>query len=106
MGRVERSAAARADLISHFVYLADAASEAIGDRFLDRALESFDLLAGQPQIGPVATSQIPALASVRKWRVKNFERYLIFYIPIEGGVRIIRILHTAQDWWRLLDLAD
>jgi len=30
----------------------------------------------------------------------------LLYIPIEGGVRIIRLLHTAQDWYRLLDLPD
>jgi len=106
MGRIERSAAARADLISHFVYLAQEAGETIADRFLDRAQESFGLLAEQAQIGPVVPTQIPTLVGVRKWRVRGFDRFLIFYIPIEGGVRIIRILHSAQDWWGLLDLAD
>jgi len=47
-----------------------------------------------------------ALAGVRKWRVKSFDRHLIFYLPLEGGVRIIRILHTAQDWWNLLELTQ
>lgn len=106
MGRVERSVAARADLIGHFIYLAGEAGETIADRFLDRAQESFGLLAEQPQIGPIVPTQIPALAGVRKWRVKGFDRFLIFYIPIEGGVQIIRILHSAQDWWGLRDLAD
>ncbi len=106
MGRIERSAAARADLIGHFVYLAEEAGEAIGNRFLDCAEVSFRLLSEQPQIGPSVPSQIPALAGVRKWCVKDFDRFLIFYAPIEGGVRIIRILHAAQDWWGLLDLAD
>lgn len=106
MGRVERSTAARADLIGHFVYLAQEAGETVGDRFLDRTQESFGLLGENPQIGPAVPTQNPALAGVRKWRVKDFDRFLIFYVPIEGGVRIIRVLHTAQDWWRLLDRAD
>jgi toxin ParE1/3/4 len=106
MGHIERSAAARADLISHFVYMAQEASEAIAVRFLDRAQESFGLLAEQPKIGPAVPTKSPALAGTRKWRVKDFDHFLIFYTPIEGGVRIIRLLHTAQDWYRLLDLPD
>ena len=106
MGRIERSAAARADLISHYVYLAEEASEAIADRFLDRAQDSFALLADQPEIGPAVPTKDTALAGMRKWRVKEFDRFLVFYMPIEGGVRIVRLLHTAQDWWGLLDLAD
>ena len=106
MGRIERSAAARADLIGHFVYLAEEASEAIGNRFLDRAEESFNLLSNQPQIGPSVPSKLPALAGIRKWRVKDFDRFLIFYVPIEDGVRIVRVLHAAQDWWGLFDLSE
>jgi len=44
MGHIERSAAARADLISHFVYMAQEASEAIAVRFLDRAQEFWPAL--------------------------------------------------------------
>ena len=67
---------------------------------------SFGQLAGQPQIGSAVVTQNLALAGVRKWRVKSFDRHLIFYLPLEGGVRIIRILHTAQDWWNLLELTQ
>jgi len=51
MGRIERSAYAKADLISHFIYLAGEAGETIADRFLDRAQESF----GPPQFADWAT---------------------------------------------------
>lgn len=105
MARVELSEAARADLVHHFVYLAEQASEDIAERFLDRAEASFGLLSGQPMIGPVVPTRMPELAGIRKWSVKDFDRYLIFYIPTPDGVRIIRVLHAAQDWWRLLDLA-
>ena len=64
MEGIERSAAARADLISHFVYLAQEASETITDRFLERTQESFGLLADQPHIGPVVPSRLPELAGV------------------------------------------
>jgi len=44
------------------------------------------------------------LAGVRKWRVKGFERFLIFYQTHLDAISIVRVLHTAQDWWRLLDI--
>ena len=106
MGRIERSASARADLIGHFVYLAEQASEATANRFLDRADESFGFLGSQPEIGAPVPTQLPALSGVRKWRVKDFDRFLIFYVLIGGGIRVIRVLHAAQDWWSLFDMAE
>ena len=41
---------------------------------------------------------------MRKWHVKEFEKFLIFYMPSRGGVSIVRVLHAAQDWWGLLGL--
>ncbi|WP_409999480.1 type II toxin-antitoxin system RelE/ParE family toxin [Gimesia chilikensis] len=29
-------------------------------------------------------------------------RYLIFYFPIEDGIQIIRVLHSARNWEKLL----
>jgi toxin ParE1/3/4 len=46
------------------------------------------------------------LEGTRKWRIKDFDRFLIFYTPLEDGVRVLRVLHTSQDWWSLLGLAD
>jgi len=41
---------------------------------------------------------------MRKWRVKGFESFLIFYMTRQDGISIVRVLHAAQDWWRLLDI--
>lgn len=106
MTRVELSEAARADLVQHFVYLAEEASEAVADRFLVGVETSFKLLATQPLIGPVIPTRLPELVGTRKWRVKEFDRFLIFYLPLPDGIRVVRLLHTAQDWWRLLDLPE
>lgn len=103
---VTTSAAARADLVGHFVYLAEEASEAVADRFLERAEESFALLAAEPLIGAPLTLHDPALAGMRKWRVKDFDRFLVFYMPRPSGILIARVLHTSQDWWQLLGLTD
>jgi toxin ParE1/3/4 len=44
------------------------------------------------------------LAGIRKWPVKGFENFLIFYRPRAKGISIVRVLHGSQDWWSLLGL--
>jgi len=34
----------------------------------------------------------------------QYESRLIFYLPHPDGITIVRVLHAARDWWRLLDL--
>lgn len=99
---VKTRAAAQRDLIEHFVYLAENASVDIADRFLINAETSFNDLARQPLIGSPLTMRHQDLAGMRKWRVLGFDKFLIFYLPIPDGVSIVRVLHSAQDWWNLL----
>jgi len=106
MTGITKSAAARSDLVDHFVYLAEEASETVADRFLAKAEESFVVLAREPLIGAPLTLRDPQLAGMRKWRVKDFDRFLVFYMPRPSGVLIARVLHTSQDWWQLLGYSD
>ena len=102
--RTFKRAAARQDLIDHYVYLAGVAGDAVADRFLVRAEQSFADLAGQPEMGAPLVSRSPQIVGLRKWRVRDFEDVLIFYRPRPDGVSIVRVLHGAMDWWRLLGL--
>jgi len=104
MQKLRRYAAARRDLIEHFVYLAEHAGLATAERFLANAEFSFNALAAQPSMGSPMALRSPKLAGVRKWRIKQFEHYLIFYLPRPDGVSIVRVLHAATDWWRLLGI--
>jgi toxin ParE1/3/4 len=106
MAAVYRSAAARNDLIEHYVYLAENAGETIADRFFDEAEASFSELAEQPEIGAALSWRNPILAGIRKGRVRDFESVLIFYKPHPQGVTIVRVLHASRDWWRILRLED
>lgn len=101
-----RGTAAQGDLIAHYVYLAEEAGAAVAERFLEMAEASFATLADQPKIGAPVKLHNPVLSDIRKWRVKDFDRFLIFYQPRPTGVHIVRVLHTSQDWWQLLDLID
>ena len=104
MPTVHQRAAARRDLVEHFVYLAEEAGLDIAERFLTNAEASFNDLARQPMIGAPLTLRHAKLAGMRKWRVKNFDNVLIFYQPRREGVSIVRVLHAARDWWNLLGI--
>lgn len=104
MRRIYKRAAARRDLEDHFVYLAQKAGLDVAERYLINAEASFDDLARQPLIGAQLILQQPALADLRKWRVRSFDNYLIFYQPRPDGVSIVRVLYAARDWWSLLGL--
>ena len=98
-------ATARRDLVGHFVYLAENASLDTANRYLANAKASFIDLAEQPLIGAPLLPHMPELAGLRKWRVREFDNFLIFYLPRQDGVSIVRVLHAAQDWWKLLGMA-
>jgi toxin ParE1/3/4 len=91
-----RRDAALQDLIDLAYYIAldnlDAAF-----RFLDSAEESFRDLERMPLMGTRREFQNPKLAGIRLWRVKGFPKHLIFYRPLEDGIEIIRVLHSARD---------
>jgi toxin ParE1/3/4 len=102
MSRVYQRAAAQRDLIEHFVYLSEISNESTADRFLESAQETFSQLAHAPLMGSPVPLKARELAELRKWRVRDFEKFLIFYQPRPDGVSIIRVLHAAQDWWKSL----
>ena len=66
----------------------------------------FNDLGRQPLIGAPLMLKHPDLAGMRKWRVKDFDKPIIFYLPRDDGVSIVHMLHAPQDWWKLLDIED
>lgn len=96
--------AARHDLVEHYVYLAENAGEQIADRFLASVESTFAGLTEYQEMGATLRLRRPELTGLRKWQVKDFDKFLIFYLPRDDGVSIVRLLHAAQDWWGLLDI--
>jgi toxin ParE1/3/4 len=101
MGRTVVRPAARRDLIRHFAYLGENAGIATARRFQQAARFTFDELAAAPRIGsPGKVAKFPEL---RMWRVRGFEKYLIFYELVDKvTVRVERLIHAAQDYNRIL----
>jgi len=106
MPTVYQRAAARNDLVEHVVYLAENAGLNVAECFLTNVEACFNDLASQPKMGALLKLKNPALSGLRKWRVKGFDNHLIFYVPRQDGVSIVRVLHGAMDWWRLLGVDD
>ena len=101
---IHKRASAKRDLVEHYVYLAENAGIETADRFLWNADKSFGDLSKHPGMGAPLALRSPKLAGLRKWPVSEFEKTLIFYLPRDSGVSIVRVLHAAQHWWRLLGI--
>jgi toxin ParE1/3/4 len=82
-----------ADISDHLCKL----SRSLAERFLDAADSTFADLAKNPGLGGPCQFAHPFIADIRRWRVKKFKDYLIFYAAVEDGVRIYRVLHGARD---------
>jgi toxin ParE1/3/4 len=54
-------------------------------------------LVGHPRSGVVYDSGITRLKGLRRIPVKGFENYLVFYLPHQGGIDVIRVLHGARN---------
>lgn len=102
--RIRIRVAARRDINAYSDHLLAEAGPETAARFVDSAFHSFAALAQTPRMGTALHSQNPALGGIRKWRVSGFPKLLIFYRPVDGVIRIIRVLHASQDWWALLDV--
>jgi toxin ParE1/3/4 len=87
---------AELDLLDIASYIA-ADNFAAAERFLEAAEETFATLASRPLIGQACQFQSPQAQGLRLWRVRSFERYLIFYRPMESGIEIVRVLHGSRD---------
>src|SRR4051812_26474726 len=66
-------------------------------RFLRAARSTMESLAAMPEMGPACETNNPALAGLRFFRISGFPAFLIFYRPMEGGIEVLRVLHSARD---------
>ncbi len=103
MAQVLVRARARRDILSNAAYLEEHGGEQTAQRFLDATQSTFDALAKMPKLGVLCAFQRPVLRRLRRWPVKGFENWLIFYLPKRDGVEIVHLIHGARDIESLLD---
>ena len=68
------------ELVNLSAYIADEREE-IAQAFLNACDSTFQFLALNPNVGSPNKFENPGLKEIRMWRVKGFEKYLIFYVP-------------------------
>jgi len=82
-------------------YLSRAPDTAV--RWYEATAKTFEFLADNPGIGTIRETRKPGLRGIRTWPIPGFERHIIFYRSIDGGIDIVRVLHGARDIDRVLE---
>lgn len=90
MSAVTKTVRAEQDLDEVWFYIA-LDNVAAADNLLDHIDSSCQLLAMQPQAGRLRPELAPELRSF------PVGRYVVFYRPRNGGIEVVRILHSARD---------
>src|SRR5512135_821128 len=90
MARVTRRPLAADDILDIWDHIAEDSLDQ-ADRWVDKLDEKFRLIATQPLMGRARDDLAVDLRSF------PFGRYVIFYVPIEGGIDVVRVLHSARD---------
>ena len=92
MSQVDLTATAQRDLDDIWDYIAAHNLDAA-----DRVIDKIDLVSHQiarlPNIGTTSDELSPGL---RQFPVRPYE-YVLFYRPIDNGIRLIRVLHGRRD---------
>lgn len=69
-------------------------------RFIDAVDEEFSLLSAHPFLGRQRHFKIKG---IRSWRVRGFEKYVIFYEVGAKALEVLRVLHGARDIRSILE---
>lgn len=90
------------DLDDSFDYIAEN-DLAAALRFFDSTRLTIAQIARVPGMGSIFPTESPRLQGLRKWSVKDFRKYLIFYIEGDDVVEIVRILYAMRDIGTILE---
>jgi toxin ParE1/3/4 len=103
MARVIIRPKARRDINAVLVYYIETAGLDVARRFRKAATETFRELAEFPMMGAPRKIRTPEFQGVRMWRVRDFESFLIFYMPRADGIAVERVIHGSHDYRRVLE---
>jgi toxin ParE1/3/4 len=90
MVRITRRPLAAADILDIWGHIAEDSIEQ-ADQWFDKLDEKFGLIATQPLMGRARDELAAELRSF------PFGRYVTFYAPIEDGIDVVRVIHSARD---------
>lgn len=96
MRKIIRSADTEYELMSTAEFIA-LNSESAAFRFLEAAEACFRQIAETPQLGAIGEFPITKLTGIRRWRIREFPNYLVFYWSDDATVEILHVIHGARD---------
>lgn len=98
---IQISPRASQDFDEIYTYISQANPDA-ALQFFDAARETFTQIANNPSLGGIYQPHNQNLVGLRKWGIKGFKKYLIFYKIEENVLTIVRIVHGSRDFPTLL----
>jgi toxin ParE1/3/4 len=93
---------ARLDLDTHFVDIG-ALNRSAAIRFLAGAERTLDLLSALPLLGGAFQVQNPRLPGLRHFLVHGFRKFVVFYLPLDDGIEVVRVLYGGRDVEAILE---
>ncbi len=85
------------DLREIWVYLAENAGSETANKFLSAVKKKCETVAEFPEIGRVRHEYLVNLRSF------PFGNYIIFYLPLDKGIEVLRIIHGSRDIQQIFD---
>lgn len=87
---------AERDIEECFVFIAEDNLDT-GVYFLVAVEDSLEQLTQFPLLGKTREFQNKQFQTMRMWRVKGYENYLIFYAVTKNTIEVIRVLYASRD---------
>jgi plasmid stabilization system protein ParE len=92
------------DFTPHAVYDIDTIAEYLevgkargGSRFRDDLAHRLAHLEQFPSAAQLFEPPTPRHPGLRVGRLLKFRRYAIYYRPVDGGILVLRVLHTSRN---------
>jgi toxin ParE1/3/4 len=95
---IQKRETAKRDLTEQFIWYAENAGIGVAEHFLNAVDSTLAQLSQMPRIGSPIHPRNQELAGLRRWPVDGFERILLFYIPQNDNIDLVRVLHAKRNW--------
>jgi len=94
---------ARRDIKRFLMFFTVRAGDDLANRFAEASDAAFRLLAELPEMGSKREFENPNLLNIRMRTIGEFPEILVSYQPTPTGIRILRLIHAKEDYWRVLN---
>ena len=81
-------------ICSNNLFIGEQVNLELAERYFDAVDETCRQLVKHPKMGTRNESGNAPLKSIRRFPVSGFEMYLVFYLPHEHGIDVVRVLQV------------